>query len=129
MMDAWPIVTLSPIVVGCVPVIAWTTVPSWMFDRLPIRIRCTSPRITVHIQTPLSSPISTSPITCALSSTKAVGWTRGIVPRYGRSTDELYRADWAQCAEEADAGQERMSPEMSAGGATDVGRRLPAGRK
>ena len=36
---AWPIVTLSPIVVGCVPVIAWTTVPSWMLVRRPTRIR------------------------------------------------------------------------------------------
>ena len=29
------------------------------------------------------------PITCALSSMKAVGWTRGETPRYGRSTAEL----------------------------------------
>ena len=59
----------------------WTTVPSWMFVRRPIRIQFTSPRMTTHIQTLLSSPISTSPMTCALSSMKAVGWTRGRTPR------------------------------------------------
>ena len=60
---AWPIVTLSPMLVGCVPVIAWTIVPSWMLVRLPTLIQCTSPRMTAHIQTLLSSPISTSPMT------------------------------------------------------------------
>ena len=34
-------------------------------------------RITTVIHTLLSSPISTSPMTCALWSMKAVGWTRG----------------------------------------------------
>jgi len=63
-----PIVTLSPIVVGCVPVMTWTIVPSWTFERRPMRIQCTSPRSTAHIHTLLSSPISTLPITCALSS-------------------------------------------------------------
>ena len=58
-----PIVTLSPMVVGWVLVITWTTVPSWTLLRLPILIQFTSPRITTHIQTLLSSPISTSPIT------------------------------------------------------------------
>ena len=41
--------------------------------RRPIVIQWTSPRITAHIQTLLSSPISTSPMTWALVSTKAVG--------------------------------------------------------
>jgi hypothetical protein len=68
-------------VVGCVPVIAWTIVPSWMLVLLPTLIQWTSPRITAHIQTLLSSPISTSPMTWALASTKAVEWTRGDVPR------------------------------------------------
>ena len=57
--------------------------------RRPMRIRCTSPRMTTDIQTLLSSPISTSPMTCALSSMKAVGWTRGSTPRYGRSIGGL----------------------------------------
>src|SRR5262245_26743949 len=52
----------------------------------------TSPRMTAFIQTLLSAPISTSPITWALSSTNAVGCTTGIPPRYGRIiSDELYR--------------------------------------
>src|SRR5262245_11488369 len=85
MTAAWPIVTLSPIVVSCVPVIACTTAPSWTFVRRPTRITFTSPRTTAHIHTLLSSPISTSPMICALSSMNAVGWTRGAVPRYGRS--------------------------------------------
>src|SRR5438552_272457 len=60
-----------------------------------MRIAFTSPRTTTAIHTLLSSPISTSPMTCALSSMNAVGWTRGRTPRYGRSTDGLYRAGWA----------------------------------
>src|SRR5689334_5318525 len=88
-------VTSSPIVVGCVPFITCTIVPSWIFVRFPTRIRCTSPRRTAHIQTLLSSPTSTSPMTCADSSMKAEGWTRGTVPRYGRSTVRIIRAGWA----------------------------------
>ena len=38
---------------------------SWTFVRAPMRIRFTSPRITVFIQTLASSPSSTSPITWA----------------------------------------------------------------
>ena len=75
-----PIVTSSPIVVGCVPRMTCTIVPSWMLLRRPMRIRCTSPRITTFIQTLLASPISTSPMTCALSSTYAVGCTAGRRP-------------------------------------------------
>ena len=45
------------------------------------QVTCTSPRITAHIQTLLSSPISTSPMTWALTSTNALGSTRGEVPR------------------------------------------------
>ena len=89
MTAAWPIVTLSPIVVSCVPVMACTTAPSWTFVRRPTRITFTSPRTTAHIQTLLSSPISTSPMICALSSMNAVGWTRGAVPRYGRSIQRI----------------------------------------
>src|SRR5688572_9781298 len=85
-MAPCPIVTLSPIVVGCVPLITWTTVPSWMLVRRPTRIALTSPRRTAPIHTPLSSPMSTSPITWALSSMNAVGWMRGDTPRYARST-------------------------------------------
>ena len=51
-------------------------VPSWMF-------RAPADADRVHVAAHdgvhphhLSSPISTSPITCALSSMKAVGWTR-----------------------------------------------------
>src|SRR3954466_16275892 len=55
-----------------------------------MRIAFTSPRTTAHIQTLLSSPISTSPITCALWSMKAEDATRGWTPRWGRSTDRLY---------------------------------------
>ena len=36
---ACPIVTSSPIVVACVSFMTCTTVPSWTFDRLPMRIR------------------------------------------------------------------------------------------
>ena len=50
--------------------------PSWMFVRRPMRMRFTSPRMTTFIQTLLSAPISTSPMTCADSSTKADGSTR-----------------------------------------------------
>src|SRR5581483_3097917 len=87
---AWPIVTASPMCVSCVPSIAWTTAPSWMFDRRPIRMMFTSPRTTAHIHTLLSSPTSTSPMTCALVSMNAVGAIRGLTPRYGRSTARLY---------------------------------------
>ena len=53
--------------------------------------RCTSPRMTTFIQTLLSWPISTSPMTCALSSTNAVGWTVGVMDRNGLSMcGELY---------------------------------------
>ena len=65
-------------------------VPSWMLERRPIRIQFTSPRMTTHIQTLLSSPISTSPITCALSSTKALGWMRGRALVMGESLDGDY---------------------------------------
>jgi hypothetical protein len=65
---ACPIVTSSPTVVACVSFITWMIVPSCTLDRRPIRIRWTSPRMTTAIQTLLSSAISTSPITCALSS-------------------------------------------------------------
>ena len=65
---ACPIVTSSPMVVAWVSFMTCTTVPSWTFDRRPMRMRCTSPRMTTAIQTLLSSPISTSPMTWALSS-------------------------------------------------------------
>ena len=45
----------------------------------------TSPRTTTFIQTLLSAPITTSPITCADSSTYADGSTVGTTLRYGRS--------------------------------------------
>ena len=88
MIAACPIVTSSPIVVGCVPFMTCTMVPSCTLLRRPIRIQCTSPRMTTFIQTLLASPISTSPMTWAESSTNAVGWTRGVMPLYERSIEE-----------------------------------------
>jgi len=52
-----------------------------MLVRRPIRIQFTSPRMTTFIHAPDSAPISTSPITWALSSRKAVGSMRGRVER------------------------------------------------
>ena len=52
-----------------------TTQPPWMFVRAPTRMRLTSPRMTTFIGILRSSPISTSPMRCALSSTNAVGAT------------------------------------------------------
>ncbi len=68
-----PTVTSSPMSVGCVLRITWTTLPSWMLV--------------------LSSPISTSPITCALSSTNAVGATRGKPARWDRSIGANYTSN------------------------------------
>ena len=47
----WPIVTSSPIVVGCEPFMTCTMTPSCRFERRPTRMVCTSPRRTAHIQT------------------------------------------------------------------------------
>src|SRR5262245_39053157 len=87
-----------------------------MFERRPTRIECTSPRTTTFIHTPLSSAISTSPTTCALSSMNAVGWTRGLTPRYGRSTGELYdpapqRRSRSRAARRLSGGASRPSEE------------------
>jgi hypothetical protein len=49
-----------------------------MFVRRPIRTWFTSPRMTTFIQTDDSGPIATSPTTCALSSTYALGSTVGL---------------------------------------------------
>src|SRR5215203_2908403 len=84
-------VTSLPIKVGCVPFITCTTVGSWMLLRVPILIRWTSPRTTAFIQTDDSAPISTSPITCALSSTYALECTLGATPLYCRSMRSVYR--------------------------------------
>ena len=65
----WPMVTSSPMVVGWVPDWTWTTVPSWTLVLAPIRMAFTSPRMTTFIQTELSGPMWTSPMTWALSST------------------------------------------------------------
>src|SRR5262249_23141853 len=51
----------------------------------------TSPRSTDVNQTLDSSPISTSPMTWADSSTQADGWSVGTVPRYGRIRRLLLR--------------------------------------
>ena len=75
-----PTVTSSPMVVGCVSRITCTIVRSWMFDRRPMRMRCTSPRMTTFIHTDDSAPMCTSPITCADWSTNAVASTVGVVP-------------------------------------------------
>src|SRR5262245_36499524 len=56
-----------------------------MFVRCPMRMTFTSPRMTTFIQTLLSAPISTSPMTCADWSTNADAWTTGKRPLYGRS--------------------------------------------
>ena len=75
----WPTVTSSARVVGCCAV-TWRTQLSWTFVRAPIRIRLTSPRTTVFIQTLASSPSSTAPITWADESTKARGPSVGRIP-------------------------------------------------
>src|SRR5215831_4626842 len=69
----------------------WTTVPSWMFVPRPTRMIPTSPRSTDVNQTLDSSPISTSPMTRADSSTKADGCSVGTMPRYGRIRRLLLR--------------------------------------
>jgi hypothetical protein len=61
---ACPMVTSSPTTHG-VPRSTWSTAPSWTFERLPMRMGATSPRITALNQTLDSDPISTSPITTA----------------------------------------------------------------
>ena len=80
MTAEWPMVTWSPMTVGWVFRITWTSVRSWMLVRAPMRIELTSPRITTFIHRLLSGPTCTSPITCALTSTKAVGSTCGRTP-------------------------------------------------
>ena len=67
-------------VVGCVSRITCTIVRSWMLLRRPMRMRCTSPRITAFIHTEDSAPMWTSPITWADASTNAVASTVGVVP-------------------------------------------------
>src|SRR5262245_58300628 len=53
-----------------------------------------SPRTTTFIQMLLSAPTWTSPITCALTSTNAVGSTVGNTDLYGRSIGFDYRASY-----------------------------------
>src|SRR6476661_4558462 len=72
-------------VVGWVSRMTWTIVPSWMLVRRPIRMACTSPRTTTFIQTLLSWPMATSPMTCADASTNALSWTTGSRPWCARS--------------------------------------------
>ena len=81
----WPMVTSSPITVAKPPSLAcgpswltWTTLPSWMLVRAPMRMKLTSPRTTVPGQIETSSPSTTSPITLAAGST----YVRA--PRVGR---------------------------------------------
>ena len=71
----WPMVTSSPMRVANPPSLAcgpsWltcTTLPSWIFVRAPMRMKFTSPRITVAGQIDTSSPSTTSPMTTAAGS-------------------------------------------------------------
>jgi len=75
MIALWPMVTSLPMRVANPPSLAcgpswltWTMVPSWRLVRAPMRMKFTSPRMTVAGQTELSSPISTSPMTVAAGS-------------------------------------------------------------
>ena len=63
-----------------------TIVKSWMLLRRPMRMRLTSPRTTTFIQIDDSSPRNTSPITCALWSTYALGSIDGTMSLKGRIT-------------------------------------------
>ena len=48
--------------------------------RAPMRMMLVSPRSTQWNQTPLSGPISTSPITAAVGAMNASGATFGVMP-------------------------------------------------
>ena len=80
-----PTVTSSPMVSGKPSGLygpAWvmcSTLPSWMLERAPMRMRCMSPRITVSGHTELSAPISTSPMTTAESSTNTRSPSVGVL--------------------------------------------------
>src|SRR5581483_681716 len=58
---------------------------SWMFVRAPMRMECTSPRITVPYQTEQSSPSTTSPMTAAFSAMNTRLPRRGSFPSYART--------------------------------------------
>ena len=60
----WPITHSSPTTVGASGVV-WSTVPSWMLVRAPIRIEPSSPRSTAPGHTELSGPMRTEPMTTA----------------------------------------------------------------
>ena len=60
--------------------------------------------MTTFIQTLLSCPISTSPMTCALWSIYAVEWTFGRMDRYGRSTGGIISEQAADSGLATDAG-------------------------
>src|SRR5688572_2294059 len=88
---AWPTVTNSSSMVGVPRRLTWTMVPSWILVPRPTRMKFTSPRSTAVNQTLVSSASSTSPITWAEASTKAVGCSLGRIPRYGWSRPLLLR--------------------------------------
>ena len=54
--------------------------PSWMLVRAPMRTWQRSPRTRQWNQTPVSEPISTSPITAAVGAMNASGATFGVTP-------------------------------------------------
>src|SRR6185295_9938525 len=80
----WPTVTWSATTVGCFSLKTWTTQLSWMFEWGPMRMECTSPRTTAFIQTLAWSPSSTSPMTCAETSTNTRSPSFGQIPLKGR---------------------------------------------
>ena len=80
MIEPWPMVTSSPICVASPPELTCTMVPSCRLVRAPMRMMFMSPRTRQLNQTPLSAPITTSPITAALGAMKASGAMVGTTP-------------------------------------------------
>src|SRR6476469_1995113 len=114
-------VTLLPITVGFVWRITCTSVRSWMLVRSPTRMEFTSPRTTTFIQTLLSAPRWTSPITWALASTKAVGSTVGRTDRYGRNIRTYYKNSQRPTTDASPTPKSRFGCLIGSWRATDVG--------
>ena len=76
----WPTVTSSPMWVSMPPESRWITVPSWMLVRAPMRMMPMSPRTRQWNHTPVSDPITTSPMIAAVGAMKASSAMMGVTP-------------------------------------------------
>ncbi len=80
-MQECPMATSAPMTSGWVSWVTCNTVPSWTFERAPIRIQFTSPRAAVWNQKETSSPTSIAPVRCAPGARNTRSPRLGRVPR------------------------------------------------